>query len=570
MARIEAQNETMFGVDKTHLDICDVEVNDPLYNRLTKFFSAFAQHAPANVRLVSAQIPDAEFKSSKLRTKSSISSFQGTPVYTPQVSSKDVAQNQESGENFLPTCRDSEQDTVDDAHFEPSEGIQLPFSHIASISRNEESYEQGDVINQIDQAFALKLTSDSSERQVCGGEDSPCKPKSFVLCGMGGIGKTETAIEYLYLRRDHFDAVFWIYADTTRKLAAQFATIAKELGQETASDGMDEVTAREVVKGWLAAPVGYCMISGKYKKVDDPNWLVVFDNADDPDILYDWLPTQGPGCILVTGRYPYNKENTYSLGNGLELEPFSPDVGGKMLRKLSGREQEANAVDTSIRISKVLGGLPLALFQMSAIIRQKHLTLGDFEEWYREDSKHLYGLRSVGTHSNYQYTIATTWATEQLSAPAFNLLKLLSVLDPDRVTEELLVEGAKDVELTNYPLKKFEYFNARAELIHASLVIRNMAANELRIHRLVQDVVRQRMEESELQAVFAAVMVLLSAVWPYVCGTDPTRNQLWRVPIAEKYTSHVCRLEALFGPDIRKKVYRGTPTSGYIFCSYAW
>ncbi len=241
-----------------------------------------------------------------------------------------------------------------------------------------------------------------------------------------------------------------------------------------------------------------------------------------------------------------------------------------MLRGLSEREQDAGAVDTSIRISKLLGGLPLAISQMSAIIRREHLTLRNFEDWYSEDSKHIHDQRVGGQQSEYPFTVATTWAIERLKSAAFTLLKVVSILDPDRIPEELLTDGVEEVELPRYPIKRNEYFSARSDLIHASFVTRNMATNELRIHRLVQHVVRQTMEERELHAVFAAAVWLLSAVWPYVCGTDPTRNQLWRVSIAEKYTPHITRLEDLFGPEIREKKYHGTATSGYIFCSYAW
>lgn len=99
--------------------------------------------------------------------------------------------------------------------------------------------------------------------------------------------------------------------------------------------------AREMVKAWRVDPAGYRAKNGKIEKVD-ARWLMIFDNADKPDVLYDWLPTEGPGCILVTGRYPYNKENMYSLGDCLDLQPFSPEAEGDMLRKLSEGEQEGD------------------------------------------------------------------------------------------------------------------------------------------------------------------------------------------------------------------------------------
>ena len=456
---------------------------------------------------------------------------------------------------------------------DPSKGVQLPFSFITSISRNREFYGQGDVLDEIDFAFGLKSPPGTFEVQVHDHDDHSCIPKSYVLSGLGGIGKTSIATEYVYSRRSQFDAIFWIYADTTRKLATQFVNLANELGKQTAPEGMDEASARELVMAWLAAPIGYRTKNGSLDKVV-ARWLMVFDNADNPDVLYDWLPEQGPGCILVTGRYPYLRAGNYPLKNGLDLEPLSPEVGGEMLRRLSDREREANAVHTSTRIVELLGGLPLAISQMSAIIRRKHLTLRDFEDWYRDDPKALHNLQLEGMQASYEHTVGTAWAIDQLSASARSLLQVLSVLDADRIPEELLqvVDGGKEInlKLPNYPITKDEYFNARAELINTSFVTRNMAANELRIHRLVQDVVRQRMKESELRAIYAAAALLISAVWPWVSGTDPTRNQVWRIPKAEKYTAHICRLHALFaGEEIREERY-GTATSGYVFCSYAW
>ncbi|KAL9028780.1 MAG: hypothetical protein Q9196_002903 [Gyalolechia fulgens] len=513
MVQINSQKESMFEADKNHLDLCDIDVSGLLYFRLTKFFSAFAEHAPANVQRVSRHISYDEPKTSKLRTQSSISSFRETSSVTPdtpQGRSKDTPGTQRSIVDALPALAEDRRDSEYDVRHEEGNNVQLPFSHIASISRNEGMYGQEDILDKIDHAFGLNNPTSNDVVQIHDQDEGLCTPKSYVLYGMGGIGKTETAIEYLYSRRDRFDAVIWIYADTSQKLGAQFVTLAQELGREAASDGMDEASSREVVKAWLATPVGYRTKNGKSEKVN-PTWLMVFDNADDPDVIYDWLPTQGPGCVLVTGRYPYTKETSYKLGNGLGLEPFSSEAGGEMLRNLSGRKGEAK---TSVRISELLGGLPLAIAQMSAVIRRKHLTLDDFEHLYREDSKDLLDLRVGEMHTKYQYTLGTTWAVEQLDVSAYTLLKVLSVLDPDRIPEELLLDGVKRVELPNYPVKRSVYINARAELIYSSMVTRNMATNELRIHRIVQDIVRQKMGKSELQSMFAAVMYIFERGLP--------------------------------------------------------
>ena len=141
-------------------------------------------------------------------------------------------------------------------------------------------------------------------------------------------------------------------------------------------------------------------------------------------------------------------------------------------------------------------------------------------------------------------------------------MNVLAFLDPDRISEELLNEGAKDVELSNFPNRKHTYFSARAELIYASLVTRNMATNELRIHRLVQEVIRNQMDKTTSHVVFGAITILLSTVWPWVSGTDPTRNQAWRVPVAEKLTPHICTIEKLFGSEVREGKWSRTAMSG--------
>lgn len=108
----------------------------------------------------------------------------------------------------------------------------------------------------------------------------------MVLCGIGGIGKTSIAIEYVFSRKDKFDAIFWIRAEEPEKVEqGYFGRIAMELGLLDASEPLDAVIRRDLAKGWLETP----------SKVLDPDhdiigeieakWLIVFDNADSPELL---------------------------------------------------------------------------------------------------------------------------------------------------------------------------------------------------------------------------------------------------------------------------------------------
>lgn len=167
-------------------------------------------------------------------------------------------------------------------------------------------------------------------------------------------------------------------------------------------------------------------------------------------------------------------------------------------------------------------------------------------------------------------SMAAIEALDNLSPQTQTLMKVLSLLDPNRITEELLTTGASEVKLPGYPTEEHDYVAACEELIQASLVVRNAATNELRVDRPVQKITRDKMGTDEMYAVYAAVMDMISIVWPWVSGIDPTRNQAWRVPIAERFTPHICHIEDLLGDDIRNAKFEGTETSGHVFSSYAW
>lgn len=559
--QIKCPLEFTVGVDKCHFELCEIDENDPLYGHIVRYFSDIAQYAPQSVQHAFRPAPTTEDIGLSLRPRTSHHAL-----------SDDIAAGPESRPLNEPLLQDASQaqDSFDEALSTDAENspqssalVELPFEHNSSVSRNQRFFARHEVFDAVDAAFSVHESPGNAGVME---QDKAQTPKTYVLCGMAGIGKTEVAVEYLFSRKQYFDAVIWINADTSAKLGSQFASLAEELG--LSSDGVDEESARQIVLKWLEDPSGF-FVKGRQRKQVKAKWLMIFDNADDPYIIPHWLPEYGPGCILVTSKYPCVKENAWRLEHGFEMEPFRTQAASDMLRELSGRQDSAS-VDVSMRIVNELGGLPLAISQMSAIIRQKHLTLKDFESWYQEDSKQLHLLRGRGNLSTYKETIGTAWAVQNLDSKTQALLKVLAILDPDLIPEEILREGMAKVSLSDYPKVRAEFYDARGDLIQLSLVTRNMATNEYRIHRLVQRVVRESMKDDELHAVVAAAAVLISELWPWVSGTDPTRNAEWRVPIADRIVPHITKLESYCGKGIRDGSFKGTAALGYLFSSYAW
>ena len=104
------------------------------------------------------------------------------------------------------------------------------------------------------------------------------------IAGLGGIGKTQVALEYAYRHRQDYHAILWSLADTREALITTFVNIATLLDLPEKNEQNQMVTV-EAVKRWLA---------GRSK------WLLVLDNADDISIVKEFIPSAFQGHLLVT------------------------------------------------------------------------------------------------------------------------------------------------------------------------------------------------------------------------------------------------------------------------------
>ncbi|SPQ20325.1 4196d626-36d8-43bd-9a53-2dcfe937b147 [Thermothielavioides terrestris] len=289
------------------------------------------------------------------------------------------------------------------------------------------------------------------------------------------MGKTEIAVEYAHSHRADFDAVLWVNGASEEKLNAGFRDIAVKLGLQDETDPRDDpIATREIVKAWLSKPVRV-QYPGPQEQEPDVKWLLVFDNADDPDLLTDFWPHDRVGSILVTSRNPLK------------------------------------------------------------------LSLKEFLERYDKDAKSFQELPVPGLTKDQ--TIASTWNIESLPSPARALLRVLSVLDPDAIPEDILTTGVSGVDLEHYPKTEKEYIDAREELLKSSLVSWNRDLGFLKIHRLVQDVVREKMSLDELRAAYNAAVTLVSAVWPFL--DDSNLNKVDRMRKVQRCLPQVAALKAV-------------------------
>jgi len=265
---------------------------------------------------------------------------------------------------------------------------------------------------------------------------------------------------------------------------------------------------------------------------DSTGWLLILDNADDLGMANDFLLAGGKGHILLTTR-------AYAMGGvarKVEIEEMEPGEGALLLlRRASIVAQDtppesAKAADRAKAedISRVMDGLPLALDQAGAYIEETACGLSDYLKLYQARGVKLLEERG-GIAAPHPEPVATTWSlsfqkVEQANPAAADLLRLCAFLHPDAIPEEIITEGADELGTVLQPVAAdTSRLNAAIrELLKYSLLRRDPEARTLTVHRLVQEVLKDGMDEQTQHEWAERTVRAVNRAFP-----DPREFTLW-------------------------------------------
>jgi tetratricopeptide (TPR) repeat protein/transcriptional regulator with XRE-family HTH domain len=346
------------------------------------------------------------------------------------------------------------------------------------------------------------------------------------VSGLGGIGKTQTAIEYAYRYADRYDVVLWVRADSRETLIAQFAGLAFHLGLPNQTDA-DHHRLAKAVKRWLEEEEGSA-------------WLLIFDNVEDIQMVKEFLPMRGKGAALLTTRLHAVGKHIHKI----ELDKLSREEGILFLqsRISAGGEQgpvtlleaEQQAAE---QLYTLMDGLPLALDQAAAYIEEHRCTLAEYLVLYQQQQTTLLRLRNKVDVEDYPDSVATTWLLsfqriEVKNPAAAELLRLCAFLAPDAISEEILTKGASLLGSILAPIAgKAAQLNQAIETLRASsLVRRDLGEKTFSLHRLVQAVLQDKMETAERRMWAERALRAVNAVFPH------SEYSTW--PQCERLLSH--------------------------------
>lgn len=174
---------------------------------------------------------------------------------------------------------------------------------------------EAEALTTIDRFLLPQVTHEKPNPQA--GDDL----RAFALCGPEETGKTQLAIEYAFARREVFDVVFLVRAESAASLASSFVGILRQLGLATDDDRTDMAVSRDIVMRWLAQPLK--VFRGPETPENTANWLLIFDNVDDQDLLSEYWPRFGNGSVLMTSRHSLKMLHMF-VQHGMNLHPHQP------------------------------------------------------------------------------------------------------------------------------------------------------------------------------------------------------------------------------------------------------
>lgn len=308
------------------------------------------------------------------------------------------------------------------------------------------------------------------------------------LIGLGGLGKTQTAVEYAYRYRKYYQKVLWIRAESEYELLTQYKSMAELL---------------ELPEAHLKQPESLLASIQEWFR-NTTNWLLIIDNADKLVMVEPFLPKFSRGHLLLTSR----ASALGPLAQPLALAAMTPDDGALcILRRANyipwrGKLSDASpiSIQAAIELSQLMDGLPLALEQAGAYIETTGRSVSEYLDLYKQYRSQIQ-RHQYGDIPNYREAVAFAWniakeAVQKENSAALELLYLFAFLAPDAIPYNLFPDlGPILGPVAADPL----HLNRAISLLRRHSLIKNEVnrdtdKSQLSIHRVLQEVLRDSID----------------------------------------------------------------------------
>jgi hypothetical protein len=370
-------------------------------------------------------------------------------------------------------------------------------------ARNKNFTGRDDILDQLREGASSRITAVLPESEPRSSGSDPGNPIPQGVHGLGGVGKTAIAIEYAYRYRSDYDLVWWIAADQLPSVRGSLAELALRLNLEASpAAGVD---------GLIVAVRDALRRGEPYSR-----WLIVFDNADQPEEIKDLIPT-GPGDVLITSR----NHRWEAVIRTVPMDVFLPQESRDFLLK---RVRKGLTEADADRLARELGHLPLALEQAGAMLAETGMPA---DEYLRLLKEHAAEIMNEGPPSGYPRSMTAAWklsvdAVKRSRPQALEVLRCCAFFGPEPIPRDVFRRGAQETgtavaEVLSSPIATASVMR---ELARYSLI--TLDGNAVKVHRLIQALLRDELSAEQQRAYRHEAHLIMAVAAPENPDDDTT------------------------------------------------
>ncbi|WP_097259461.1 NB-ARC domain-containing protein [Streptomyces sp. TLI_55] len=343
--------------------------------------------------------------------------------------------------------------------------------------------------------------------------------RALAITGLGGIGKSTLAEQYVSSRLRRYNPIWWIDAETPAQISHGLAELGRRLYPDLAHAA--DAHAAEWGRNWLAAHKG---------------WLVVLDNVRGPGDVAELITACRNGRFLVTSRHTTDWEG---IATPTQLGVLPLHKATAMLRL---RVRDEILLDDAGALCQALGGLPLAIDLAGRYLMQNHVSAATYLQRLSQPGANILAWRQAGEEPGP--AVATVWdatldriASHHGQLPG-RILGVVSWYAPGDLPADVLRYedlGAEDQAAVD---------EAIGRLVAYGLMARS--GDALHVHSLLQAITRERGDET---------------------GSNSLRELAGRVLLSAWKAADRSQRSRLL-PHVAAHIHHGGPCSGD--AEYAW
>lgn len=312
------------------------------------------------------------------------------------------------------------------------------------------------------------------------------------LHGLGGIGKSQVAVEYIYRHSSEYDLIWWIPSENPSEIQASLVKLAKRL----------KLPVEQTIDTAVPAVIETLGMGEPYRR-----WLLVFDNAVNPEDVREFWPRRGEGHIIVTSR---NGQWAAAAGT-VEVDIFQRSESRELLQR-----RNADLADNDAdRLAEVLGDLPLAVEQAAAWRAETGMSVDEYLGLF--ESKRT-ELLETGAPVDYDVAVEAAWNVSldrlrEENPGALELLEVCAFFSPEPISRQIF-SAVRNIpvsaELEKTLADPIELGRAVREITRYSLAKIDHRTDTLQLHRLVQMVLRNKLTPDDQDRVRHTAHLLLA------------------------------------------------------------